>query len=113
MTSNITDNWTVYLMDGDVSFLHGSGDLAGTLLQLNHAPFNNYFGFQVGFMANDANCNYGASHWFTWQGNLNGSEISVSTGSLWFDLSGCSIQNNSLGCTESGACNYDPLCGHR
>ena len=70
--ASITDNWQIYLMAAGQATLTGEGALAGDTLNLTHAPSTGYFGFQVGEMANDRNCNYGASGWFTFEGTLNG-----------------------------------------
>ena len=86
VTTDITDDWTVYIMNDGMSYLLGSGDLEGTLLTLSHAPASEYFGFQIGEMANDRNCNYGAGGWFSYQGVLNGVEIQGAQGDVLLDL---------------------------
>ena len=68
VTTDITDSWMVYIMNAGLSYLIGEGDLDGTLLTLTHAPASEYFGFQLGEMANDRNCNYGAGGWFSYNG---------------------------------------------
>ena len=77
-TTDITDAWNIYILNPGLSYLLGTGDLDGTLLTLNHAPSSEYFGFQVGEMANDRNCNYGAGGWFSYEGTLNGQAIQLS-----------------------------------
>ena len=63
------------------------GDLEGTLLTINHAPSSEYFGFQVGEMANDRNCNYGAGGWFSYSGTLAGQLNQGAQGDVLLDLS--------------------------
>ena len=85
-TTDITDAWNIYILNPGLSYLLGSGDLDGTLLTLNHAPSSEYFGFQVGEMANDRNCNYGAGGWFSYEGTLNGQAIQGAQGDVLLDL---------------------------
>ncbi|MBK12653.1 MAG: hypothetical protein CL849_03900 [Crocinitomicaceae bacterium] len=85
-TTDITDTWSIYILNAELSYLIGEGDLDGTLLEVNHAPSSEYFGFQVGEMANDRNCNYGAGGWFSYHGTLNGVEIQGGQGDVLLDL---------------------------
>ena len=94
-TSDITDAWTVYTMKNDQSYLTGSGGLDGSLLFLNHAPHNEYFGFQVGEMANDRNCGYGAGGWFAWEGNILGLPASGANGDVLVNLD-CNVNTEAL-----------------
>ena len=94
-TSDVTDSWTIYTMKNDQSFLTGSGALEGSLLFLNHAPFNEYFGFQVGDMANDRNCDYGAGGWFAWEGQILGQPASGANGDVLVNLD-CTINSEPL-----------------
>ena len=73
----------------------GSGALEGSLLFLNHAPFNEYFGFQVGDMANDRNCDYGAGGWFAWEGQILGQPASGANGDVLVNLD-CTINSEPL-----------------
>ena len=41
-------DWDIYYMNGGMSYLQGAGSLDNSLLSLNHAPANQFFGFQVG-----------------------------------------------------------------
>ncbi|MCH1574973.1 MAG: hypothetical protein L7S67_01740, partial [Flavobacteriales bacterium] len=94
-TTDITDAWTVYTMKNDQSFLTGAGDLEGSLLFLNHAPNNEYFGFQVGEMANDRNCGYGAGGWFAWEGSIQGLPASGANGDVLVNLD-CNVNTEPL-----------------
>jgi len=85
-TSDITDAWNIYILNSGMSYLLGEGDMDGTLLTINHAPSSEYFGFQVGEMANDRNCNYGAGGWFSYEGTMNGVEIQGAQGDVLLDL---------------------------
>ena len=79
LTSDISDAWMIYLLNSGLSFLTGEGSLDGTTLQLTHAPSSEFFGFQVGEMANDRNCNHGAGGWFYYEGMMNGVEPKLTT----------------------------------
>ena len=94
-TTDITDSWTVYTMKNDQSFLTGAGDLEGSLLFLSHAPTNEYFGFQVGEMANDRNCEYGAGGWFAWEGSIFGFPASGANGDVLVNLD-CNVNTEPL-----------------
>ena len=80
------DEWDIYMLKSDQSYLQGTGDFEGSLLQLNHAPSNGYFGFQVGLGANDHNCEYGLGGWFAWEGQINGTEVNGALGDLITNL---------------------------
>ena len=86
VTTDITDSWTIYILNPGLSYLTGEGDLDGTLLTLNHAPSSEYFGFQVGEMANDRNCNDGAGGWFSYEGQINGQAIQGAQGDVLLDI---------------------------
>lgn len=60
--------WNYYELVDGFSSLTGEGDLAGDALYLSHLPSNYYYGFQVGDGANNRNCNYGISGWFSFNG---------------------------------------------
>ena len=81
------DEWDMYMLKSDQSFLNGTGDFEGSNLQLNHAPSNGYFGFQVGLGANDHNCDFGLGGWFGWEGVIDGVEVSGALGDVIVDLS--------------------------
>ena len=84
--TEITDAWNIYILNSGHSYFEGEGDVEGTLLTINHAPSSEYFGFQVGEMANDRNCNYGAGGWFSYSGTLAGEEIQGAQGDVLLDL---------------------------
>ena len=100
-TSDITDEWMVYILNSGVSFLTGEGSLDGTVLQLSHAPSSEYFGFQVGEMANDRNCNHGAGGWFSYEGMINGEPIQGAQGDVLLDLDCTTTQ--STPCADDAA----------
>jgi len=60
--------WMYYIMQAGNAQLTGWGSLEGSSLNLNHAPSNQYFGFQVGEGANNYNADYGAGGWFNYSG---------------------------------------------
>ena len=68
-------NWDYYEMVGGFSTLTGAGDLAGDVLYLYHMPADYYFGFQLGTGANNKNCNFGLSGWFSYDGFVDGEAI--------------------------------------
>ena len=86
ITSDITDAWNIYILNPGLSYMTGEGDMEGTLLTLNHAPSSEYFGFQVGEMANDRNCNEGAGGWFSYSGQINGQAIQGAQGDVLLDV---------------------------
>jgi hypothetical protein len=62
-------DWMYYILQASSSFeMTGWGSFAGSLLNLTHAPSNQYFGFQVGDGANNYNGDYGAGGWFNYSG---------------------------------------------
>jgi hypothetical protein len=63
--------WSYYELVDGFSTLTGQGDLAGDQLYLSHLPTNYYYGFQVGEVANNKNCNNGISGWFSFDGFMN------------------------------------------
>ena len=63
------EEWMYYILQSGASFeLTGWGSHAGSLLNLAHAPSNQYFGFQIGDGANNYNGDYGAGGWFNYNG---------------------------------------------
>jgi len=73
-TTNHVD-WDYYEMVNGISTLTGDGSLEGDILYMSHMPANHYFGFQVGVGANNKNCNYGMSGWFTYTGFMGGEAV--------------------------------------
>ena len=69
-----TDDWTMYVLNDDMSYATGRGDWQfGTLLRFNHQPSSQYFGYQLGDGANNHNCDAnGFSGWFSWSGAIAG-----------------------------------------
>ena len=69
-----TDEWTMYVLNDDMSYATGRGDWQfGTLLRFNHQPASQYFGYQLGDGANNHNCDAnGFSGWFNWSGAIAG-----------------------------------------
>ncbi len=80
-------NWMYYIMSEGAT-LTGWGDYAGSVLTLEHAPSNLYYGFQLGDAANNVNANYSFGGWFTYEGIYNGEEVS-GAGDFAFDLDCC------------------------
>jgi hypothetical protein len=89
-------DWMYYILQADAGVeLTGWGSFAGSLLNLTHAPSNNYFGFQVGDGANNYNADYGAGGWFNYSGIIQyqGQNISsgaqTGTGDFAFRIDNC------------------------
>jgi hypothetical protein len=61
-------DWTYYVMSQGT--LTGWGQYAGSLLNLTHAPANQYFGYQVGLGANNLTSGYGSGGWFEYSGSF-------------------------------------------
>jgi hypothetical protein len=89
-------DWMYYIMQADAGVeLIGWGSLEGSLVNLTHAPSNNYFGFQIGDGANNYNGDYGAGGWFNYSGVIayEGQNISSGaqsgTGDFAFRIDNC------------------------
>jgi hypothetical protein len=89
-------DWMYYIMQADAGVeLIGWGSLEGSLVNLTHAPSNNYFGFQIGDGANNYNADYGAGGWFNYSGVIayEGQNISsgaqTGTGDFAFRIDNC------------------------
>ncbi len=72
---DLYEDWTYYELVGGISTAVGQGDLAGDVLYFYHMPSNYYFGFQIGMGANNKNCDYGMSGWFTYEGIVDGAIV--------------------------------------
>lgn len=75
LAANTHQDWMYYELLPQ-SKLVGLGDFAGAQLDLVHAPANYYYGFQLGWAANNHNEAYGLSGWFSYTGTFNGQSIS-------------------------------------
>lgn len=80
-------NWSYFELQPGSS-LTGTGALTGSTVQLTHAPWHYYYGFQLGMAANNRNANYGISGWFYYTGVINGTSRS-GVGDLFADVSCC------------------------
>ncbi|MFT7104791.1 MAG: hypothetical protein ACJAQ5_001905, partial [Flavobacteriales bacterium] len=69
---DLFESWMYWELVDGFSTLTGAGDLDGDILYLNHMPENHYFGFQLGEGANNKNCDFGLSGWFTYSGFVDG-----------------------------------------
>jgi hypothetical protein len=95
IAANHTD-WMYYLLNNNNATITGFGGYAGSVLNLVHAPSNNYFGFQLGNGANNYN---GADNafggWFSYSGTflVNGQQImsgnATGAGDFAFELDCC------------------------
>jgi len=89
-------NWMYYLLNNSNATLTGFGGYAGSVLNLAHAPANNYFGFQLGDGANNYNgVDNAFGGWFSYAGTflVNGEQITSGTtsgaGDFAFELDCC------------------------
>ena len=85
-------DWTYYIVNSGSATMTGTGDYAGSLLTLAHAPSNMFYGYQVGIAANNVNTNYGNGGWFYFDGVLveNSIETEVDgAGDFAFDADCC------------------------
>jgi len=85
-------DWMYYIVNGESATMTGTGDYAGSLLTLAHAPSNMFYSYQVGVAANNTNSNYGNGGWFYFDGVLveNGVETEVDgAGDFAFDADCC------------------------
>lgn len=63
-------SWMYYILQSSsAAELTGWGRFAGSSIHLTHAPFNEYFGFQLGDGANNYNGDNGAGGWFLYGGS--------------------------------------------
>ena len=110
---NHTD-WTYYEMVDEFSTLTGAGALTGTDLYLQHMPSSLYFGFQIGVGANNKNCEFGMSGWFTYEGFV-GAEAVSGHGDVNVDLA-CQT-NLESDCVHHTSFTYvyraEDGCGHQ
>jgi hypothetical protein len=90
------ENWQYFLMTpGANAELTGFGDFNGSMVNLVHAPSNNYFGFQLGNGANNYNAaENGFGGWFSYSGvfraNPSAQLASISgSGDFAFELDCC------------------------
>lgn len=60
------EDWIYYIMTS--GSLTGEGDLSGTNIQLEHAPINHHYAFQLGQGANNVDPSFGFGGWFTCDG---------------------------------------------
>ncbi|NQX90854.1 MAG: T9SS type A sorting domain-containing protein, partial [Flavobacteriales bacterium] len=84
---NIFEDWTYYIMSAGAT-LTGWGDNDGNTITLAHAPSSFFYGYQVGVAANNVNGEYGSGGWFTFDGIVDGVEVSGS-GDFAFDHDCC------------------------
>lgn len=106
------DEWDMYMLKSDQSFLNGTGDFEGSNLRLNHAPSNGYFGFQVGLGANDHNCDFGLGGWFGWEGVVNGVEVVGALGDVIVDVQLSEIAPDPVApCVTNIYTVFDDSCG--
>jgi hypothetical protein len=89
-------SWTYFLLQaGEGAELNGYGNYAGSVVNLVHAPSNNYFGYQLGDGANNYNAADNAfGGWFSYNGsfraNANQNFTNVSgAGDFAFELDCC------------------------
>ncbi|MFN5294297.1 MAG: T9SS type A sorting domain-containing protein [Flavobacteriales bacterium] len=89
-------DWMYYILQAGANVeLTGWGSHAGSLLNLTHAPSNEYFGFQIGDGANNYNDAYGAGGWFNYsgvflyQGQPVSSGLSGGIGDFAFEINQC------------------------
>jgi len=81
MVGDEYQDWSYYIMT--CGQLIGSGNREGSHYDLVHAPINNFYAFQLGYIANNWNSSFGATTWTTGSGNytdvLENEEFSVSS----------------------------------
>ena len=107
-----TNDWDIYTLKNDQSYLEGLGAYEGSLLTLSHAPVNQHFGFQVGLAANDHNCNFGLGGWFAWEGTIGGIPVYGALGDVIVDLEMSSeIIERDEACVTNVYTFIDPVCG--
>lgn len=63
------EDWMYYIIT-NASNMTGTGDFAGSYLDITHAPSSLYYGYQVGEASNNVNVEYGSGGWFSYDGNF-------------------------------------------
>jgi|GEM_PF-1941739 len=92
-------NWTYYIIS-NTSVLVGFGDYEGSVLNLEHAPSNLYYGYQLGQAANNLTAAFGSGGWTTYSGTFIDSSQGINT-----QVSGGSDLAFEHECTEgTGGC---------
>jgi len=71
-------DWIFYLIS-NTSNLVGWGDYEGSLLNLEHAPSNLYYGYQLGLAANNMTAGFGSGGWTTYSGTFIDSSQDINT----------------------------------
>ena len=84
-------DWSYYELAAN-SQLIGAGSLAGSTLNLMHAPVSFRYGFQLGVGANNRSAAYGISGWFYYTGYINGT-LAYGVGDLMTENSCCPDQD--------------------
>ncbi|MEO0403345.1 MAG: hypothetical protein AAF193_00590, partial [Bacteroidota bacterium] len=72
---DLFEDWMYYELVDGFSTASGQGDLDGDVLYFNHMPASYYYGFQIGMGANNKNCGFGLSGWFTYNGFVDGTAV--------------------------------------
>lgn len=101
--SSLYELWTYYEIVDGFSNATGLGDLAGVNLYFQHSPSNHYFGAQIGQGANNKNCDFGASAWFTYTGFNGNTPI---TGHGDFNLNASCTPDNREACLNNTSYTY-------
>ena len=83
----------------------GYGEHEGEFLQLAHQPTNAYFGMQIGQGASGRNGEFGYVSWFLYEGEVDGDAV-MGSGDFFGTLEYFEVLIS--GCTQPGACNYNP-----
>jgi hypothetical protein len=96
------------MIDGSAS---GTGDYAGSELDLSHQPSNGYFGFQIGEGANNKNDNYGFSGWIYYSGTFLGEGV-MGSGDVFGDLDCCLAYDISRDYTVSDCAGNETSFGY-
>ena len=84
-------DWSYFELAAN-SQLIGAGSLAGSTLNLMHAPVSFHYGFQLGVGANNRSAAYGISGWFYYTGYINGT-LAYGVGDLMTENSCCPDQD--------------------
>jgi hypothetical protein len=101
--TSLYELWTYYELVNNFSTAIGQGSLAGVELYLEHMPANYYFGFQIGQGANNKNCQFGASAWFTYTG-FNGNDPITGHGDINVNATCVPVPN--LDCFHNTSATY-------
>lgn len=110
-------DWMYYLLQSGAGFeLQGWGSYAGSLMNITHAPSNQYYAHQIGLGANNYSAQYGMGGWALTSGFVlvNGSPITSGNGDgscdIRFAMPSCTGHTSEVTWTASDCSGNTTTC---